>query len=111
MSHATSIRESDLSPGDIRRVETENEPIAVCNVDGAIYAFSDTCTHGDWALSEGWLDGPVIECALHMAKFDVRTGQVLSPPATCPLKIYKVEIVDGSIYIDIDNPVSAGANT
>ncbi|MAB14326.1 non-heme iron oxygenase ferredoxin subunit [Parvibaculum sp.] len=108
MAFIASVEKSDLPLGAILKVETEVGPVAVCNVDGEFFAFSDTCTHGNWSLSEGWLDGHVIECTLHMAKFDIRTGCVLSPPATCPLKTFAVEDVDGEIRIELPAPDEGG---
>jgi nitrite reductase/ring-hydroxylating ferredoxin subunit len=90
-----------VGDGEMLRVETGAGPIAICNVAGDYFAISDNCTHEDWPMSGGWLEGHVIECALHAAKFDVRTGCVLSPPATCPLQTFPVRVVDNEIQIDI----------
>lgn len=90
---------ADLPPGDVRRVETE-PPIAVFNVDGIFWATDDTCTHEEFALSDGFLEGDVVECSLHLAKFCVRTGEALSLPATKPLRTYPVTIEGGVILVD-----------
>ena len=52
------------------------------NVDGEYYAIDDTCTHDKYSLADGYIDDDVVECALHMAKFSIRTGKALSLPAT-----------------------------
>jgi len=72
--------------------------ILVCNIDGEIYALEDKCTHQDFELSPGKLDGVEIECVLHGAKFDVRTGEALCAPAYAPVPKFPVRIENGVIY-------------
>ena len=54
-------------------------PVAVFNADGELFAIDDTCTHQDASLSEGWLEDCMIECPLHAASFDLRTGKPTGP--------------------------------
>src|SRR5690606_37069088 len=68
-----ACRVEELPPGEARRVEGDHQPVAVYNVDGEYFALDDTCTHEKFALTEGWIDDAVVECALHMAKFCIRT--------------------------------------
>jgi 3-phenylpropionate/trans-cinnamate dioxygenase ferredoxin subunit len=82
------------------RVEIDDVPIAIWNVDGEFYATSDVCTHEETSLAEGDLWGEVVECPMHGAQFDVRTGEVLSLPAVIPLATYAVRVEDGAIYIE-----------
>ena len=91
----------DLPPGEALLVEWgAGEPIALYNVDGKFFATSDTCTHSKSSLSEdGYLDGAVVECALHFASFCVRTGAVLGPPANGPLATFPVVVRDGRVYV------------
>lgn len=76
------------------RVEEGDLTLAVFNVSGAFYVTDDLCTHGPGSLSEGYLDGHTIECDFHNGAFDVRTGEVVTPPCMVPVRTYKV-IVDG----------------
>ena len=92
---------SDLAPGEALRIEVGPEPIGLFNVAGDFLAIDDTCTHGKWSLCDGYLDGDEIECTLHMAKFNLRTGAVVAPPATAPVKVYPVKIEDGAVLIDL----------
>ena len=81
-------------PGDV--------PIALFrNDDGEFFATADTCTHEDWSLgTDGDLQGDEVECPLHMARFDVRTGAALCFPATVALQTFEVETdEDGSVYL------------
>lgn len=76
--------------------------IAVYNVDGALYATSDFCTHGESSLSdEGTLTGHVIECAWHAGTFDVRTGEALTLPCQIPLQTYAIEVVGDQVYVEV----------
>lgn len=82
--------------------DTSPEPVAVFKVGDQFFATQDTCTHGQWSLAEGTLDGDVIECTLHWGKFCVRTGKVKARPACAPLKIYPVRVEGEDILVDID---------
>jgi 3-phenylpropionate/trans-cinnamate dioxygenase ferredoxin component len=74
--------------------------IAVFNADGEFYAIDDTCSHQDASLSEGWLEGCFVECPLHAALFDLRTGVPTCLPAKKAVRTYPVVVRDGVIYVD-----------
>jgi nitrite reductase/ring-hydroxylating ferredoxin subunit len=91
----------ELSDGEAMVVDRSPQPpVALFNVGGEFYAVDDTCTHEEYSLSDGYVDDDVVECALHMAKFNVRTGKVLSRPATRDLTTYPVKVEDGSVFVD-----------
>lgn len=90
---------ADLHPGDAMRV-TAHVPIAIFNVDGVLFAIDDTCTHQDASLSEGWLEGCLIECPLHSSSFDLRTGKPTAPPAKRPVRTYHLVVEDGVVYLN-----------
>ena len=92
---------ADLPQGEVLAVEIAGHSIALYDVDGAVFATDNICTHAYARLSDGWLDGELIECPLHAARFDVRTGKVLDPPATVDLKTYPVRVVDGQIEVEL----------
>jgi naphthalene 1,2-dioxygenase ferredoxin component len=93
---------SDLAEGEVIGVEVAGRSIALYDADGNLFATENICTHAYACLSDGWLDGEVIECPLHAARFDIRSGKVLDPPATEDLKTYPVRIVDGEIQVRLD---------
>jgi naphthalene 1,2-dioxygenase system ferredoxin subunit len=93
---------SDLAEGEVIGVEVAGRSIALYDADGNVFATDNICTHAYACLSDGWLDGEVIECPLHAARFDIRSGKVLDPPATEDLKTYPVRIVDGEIEVRLD---------
>ena len=98
---ATSTKPSSINPGALALVELAGTRIAVANVDGVFYAFDDACTHEQCSLAEGDLEGAKVICACHGAEFDVRTGEVLAPPATEPLRVYPVHVSDDALHIEV----------
>ena len=92
----------DLAEGEPFGVEVAGRAIALYDIDGNLFATDNICTHAYARLSDGWLDGELIECPLHAARFDVRTGKVLDPPATEDLKTYPVRVVDDEIQVKLD---------
>ena len=67
--------------------------------DGSVHCIDDECTHGKVSLSEGEVSGCTIECWLHGSRFDLRTGEPLSPPATVPDTVHNVKIEDGDVHV------------
>ena len=90
----------DVAPGGMLKVETDGLTLAVYNVGGSFYVTDDHCTHGPGSLSEGFLDGEVIECNFHQGCFNVRTGEVVGPPCTVPIKTYQTIVEDGVLYVE-----------
>lgn len=107
MSHQAICNAEDVTPDEPLKVEFDGRELAVFNVDGAIYVINDQCTHGPGSLSEGTLDGCVIECDFHQGGFDIRTGEPVIAPCTIPVRTYAVEIRDGKVMIDPDRPAIA----
>jgi 3-phenylpropionate/trans-cinnamate dioxygenase ferredoxin subunit len=93
-------RLEDLPEGESVRIET-SPPIAVFHADGELYAIDDTCTHQDASLSEGWLEGCQVECPLHAASFDLRTGEPTCLPARRPVRTHRVTVDDGVIHVHV----------
>lgn len=91
-------KRSELLPGEHTVCFDGDTAILVCNVDGEVYALEDKCSHQDFELSPGKLEGAEIECVLHGAKFDVRTGQALCAPAYTAVPKFPVLVHDGLIY-------------
>lgn len=75
------------------------QPVLVLRVGDGYYAVSSLCTHARVLLSGGTLEGYELECPLHGARFDIRDGRVLCPPAARALKTYRVAVADGRIRI------------
>ena len=86
----------ELAPGTMKWVAVERERVLLANVEGMFYAIQDSCGHRQAVLSRGTLRGHVVECPLHFAEFDVRTGKLLSGPTSADVPTYQV-LVDGDV--------------
>jgi 3-phenylpropionate/trans-cinnamate dioxygenase ferredoxin component len=93
---------STIPAGEGIRVVPEGEvPIAVFHTeDGEVLAIDDTCTHQEAPLSQGWLEGCLIECPIHGAAFDLHTGAA-TLPATRPVRTHTVEVRDGVVFVQL----------
>ena len=91
---------ADIAPGNAIKVETGDLILAVYNVDGEYYVTDDLCTHGPGSLSEGYIDGDVVECNFHNGQFNIKTGEVVSPPCMVPVKTYPTRVEDGVVVIE-----------
>lgn len=99
MTRLCSVSELD---DKLHRFTVDGVDLCVTKVDGQVYAIDDECTHGQVSLSEGERDGLVVECFLHGARFDLRTGAVLCPPATQPVKSYSTRIEGDDVLVEIE---------
>jgi nitrite reductase/ring-hydroxylating ferredoxin subunit len=71
---------SEIPAGKMKKVKLGDKEVLIANVNGNYYAINDRCTHSGTNLSQGTLEGSVVECPKHHSKFDVTTGKVVSPP-------------------------------
>jgi nitrite reductase/ring-hydroxylating ferredoxin subunit len=92
---------ADVEAGTALRVENGDLIVAVFNLAGEFYVIDDQCTHGPGSLSEGYIDGDVIECNFHNGQFNIKTGEVVSPPCMIPVKAYPVVVEDGKVFIEV----------
>lgn len=94
---------SDITPGEVLRVEIGEHEIGIYNLDGEYYAISDVCSHAYAQLSEGDVDADEgsVECPLHGASFDIRTGRHLSFPAVGPVDAYDLRVTGDEIEVAI----------
>ena len=90
---------NEVRPGERLIVELEDRNVALFHVDGEYYCIADVCTHDGGPVAEGELDGYEIECPRHGARFDIRTGAVLSFPAVVPVPSYEVKVEGPDIYL------------
>lgn len=89
----------ECPPGSLRPVMVGSDPVVLANVDGTLYALSDRCSHEEYPLSDGDLEGSILVCPFHGARFDVTSGAARGLPAVRPVKSYPVEIRGDGIYI------------
>jgi 3-phenylpropionate/trans-cinnamate dioxygenase ferredoxin subunit len=75
------------------------DPVVLANVDGAVYAVIDRCSHEDLPLSDGELEGGVLVCQYHGARFDCASGAPRGLPAVKPVKTFPTQVRDDGIYV------------
>nr|WP_284287067.1 non-heme iron oxygenase ferredoxin subunit [Angustibacter aerolatus] len=97
---------SDLPAVGAVRVDLDGLPVAVVRDEqGQVHAIDDTCSHAEVSLAEGEVEDCTIECWLHGSRFDLRTGKPTGLPATRPVAVYPVEVVDGTVMVDVRAPI------
>ncbi len=94
-------RTREVEEDDPKAVRVGDHLIAIYNVGGTIYAIADVCTHEFASLSEGFVEGDVIECPLHERRFHIPSGKALSPPVTEDLSTYPVKLEGDDIYVGV----------
>ena len=91
-----------LSEGEVISVSIENKTFAIYHYLGEYYATENICTHQYALLSDGYFEDGCIECPLHQARFDIRTGQALCAPATKDLKTFPIMLKGGQILLKLE---------
>lgn len=101
MEYVTVARVGEILDGEGRTFDVNGVAVGVFNCGGQFLAVGDVCTHAEALLHEGTLDRVrcTIECPLHGAEFDLRTGKVLTPPATAPIQTFPVRLKGDEIQV------------
>ena len=97
----TVAKTSELGPGQAKAVDVKGTPVAIFNVGGTYYAIEDTCSHVGGPLSEGAVEGTVVNCPWHGAQFDLTSGKVLTPPAATGVKSYQVRVEGSEVKLAV----------
>jgi 3-phenylpropionate/trans-cinnamate dioxygenase ferredoxin component len=94
-------RTDEIEPGQARLIDVKGTQIALFNINGEFFALDNTCTHDAGSLAEGEIAGHEVICPLHGAKFDIRTGEVLGPPAYDDVARYSVRVLGTEIEVEV----------
>ena len=93
---------SEITPGKVQKITADGKDILVANIDGNYFAMDDTCTHAGASLSEGKLDGSILTCDWHGAKFDCKTGKLHAFPAKIKdLNSYKLVVESDNVFLEL----------
>ena len=90
----------DIQPSQMKEVQVNGKNVCIANVEGKFYAIGNICTHEGGPLADGTLEGYEVECPWHNSKFDLRTGEVTSPPASEPEPAYEIKVDGNNILIN-----------
>ncbi|HEY9683158.1 MAG TPA: non-heme iron oxygenase ferredoxin subunit [Oculatellaceae cyanobacterium] len=108
MGFTKTANATEIPPGKMKAIKINGKDILLANVEGKIYAIANQCTHAHAPLSRGKLDGCVVTCPLHGARFDITSGKNLSDAKILFLKMkandshsYPVKIEGTDVFVDI----------
>ena len=93
--------ESDIPEGGMKCATIRKRPYALFRVGGKIHCLDNTCPHAGGPLCEGTLEDHLVECPWHGSRFDIRTGQVVGPPARAPVRSHPAGVQGGKIWVDL----------
>ncbi len=102
-SRIALCRKEDVAQGQAIRIEKNGLTLAVFNLEGEYFVTDDACTHGPGSLSEGCIEGDTVECDFHNGAFNIRTGEVVTPPCMIPLKTYPTSVEGDEITIAVED--------
>jgi 3-phenylpropionate/trans-cinnamate dioxygenase ferredoxin subunit len=102
MAFSKIIKSEAILEGKVIVVKTRYNAVAFTRIQGEILAFEDACTHDGEEIACGKLEGEIITCPRHFAKFNIRTGAVIARPATEPLPVYKIRLVGDDVEVDLE---------
>lgn len=93
---------SELPPGAALRVVVDGVAICLARAEsGDVFALLDRCSHEEFALSDGEVVGTEIECPIHLARFDLRSGAPCAQPATMPVRTFPVIVEAEAVYVEL----------
>ncbi len=92
---------NNVSAGEMRQFDLRGAEILVANFEGRFYCLDARCSHAGAPLAEGSLQGETLTCPWHYSQFNIRDGSVLRGPASSPLRVYRTEVRDGQLFVDL----------
>lgn len=108
MPSVTVCALAQIPVGEMRCVSLPDRNLLVAHTSDGVFAADEMCTHEDARLCDGNLSGSLVKCPLHGSRFDLRSGAVLDDPADTDLVTYPVNVIDGTITVELpDAPGSS----
>jgi nitrite reductase/ring-hydroxylating ferredoxin subunit len=101
MAFTKVVQVNEIAPGRAKQLSLAGKTLALFNVNGTFYAVDNECPHRGGPLADGSVEGTEVECPWHGAKFNLDTGEHLSPPARSGVKCYPVQVVGDEVHVDI----------
>lgn len=95
-------RFDDLAPGTATKVDVNGTAVALVRIGDDVYAIGDLCSHANVSLSDGevWCDEKQLECPRHSSAFNLETGVPATLPATQPVPVFDVTVVNGDVVVE-----------
>jgi 3-phenylpropionate/trans-cinnamate dioxygenase ferredoxin component len=95
------MKAAELGEGTMASVDLKGTHLLLAKIGGEVSAVSGICTHEETDLGLGFVIEDRVVCPLHLSQFDLKTGEVMNPPAEVPLKRFNVKIEDGTIFVEV----------
>ncbi len=89
----------ELKPGQMKRIEVAGRKLLLCRTDNAWYCVDEMCSHEEYSLYFGCIEGGTLRCSLHGSRFDLASGRALDEPAEQPLRTYPLRLASGRIWV------------
>lgn len=96
-----AMKASELAEGSMSALDIGGRHVLIAKIGGEVSAVSGTCTHEETDLGLGFMIEERVVCPLHLSQFDLRTGEVMNPPATEPLQHFNVKIQEETIFVEV----------
>lgn len=100
-SFIPALKVVELSEGEMTTVDLAGSHILLAKLGGEVSAVSGTCTHQEADLGIGFIIEDRVVCPLHLSQFNLKTGEVMNPPASVPLRRFNIKIEDGTIFVEV----------
>ena len=101
MSEQKICQIDDLKPNSMKRFRVGEKNVLLVRIKDDFFALEDNCSHEDFPLSDGFLDGDKVVCSMHAASFAIRTGEALTMPAFEDIETYSVRIDQNDVYVKV----------
>jgi nitrite reductase/ring-hydroxylating ferredoxin subunit len=98
---------ADLGDGEMIPVTIGQRSIALFNLGGQFFATDALCTHGHALLTDGYIEGALVECPMHGGTFEIRSGKAVGEPCVTALATYPVKVEGETISIGLSDSASA----
>jgi len=102
MARTAVATEGELKPGEMKRISLDSKRLLLVNAEGQYYCVDEMCSHEDYSLYFGCIQGKRIKCSLHGSYFSLESGAPLNEPADCPIRTYPVSLGEGQVWVDIN---------
>ena len=93
------LPDAELEEGEMKRADAGGVPVLLVRLEGTVCALAHSCSHLGGPLSEGKLEGEVVQCPWHGSRFNVKDGSVVDGPATFPQPCFEARVREGQIEV------------
>ncbi len=96
-----AVKVAEVAAGQMVKAEVADKNLAIYNLNGSFYATDNECTHAYAMLTDGTIDGDVVECPLHGGAFEIKTGKGLGAPIFCDIKCYPTRVSGDAVEVNV----------